>query len=80
MTTLALSRRLVMALEEHNAGAVDVECAIARGELFLLQCRPVTTLGNDFPLEWNDPRMPSSTGGATTRTSAARSRASSAST
>lgn len=48
--------RLVVELEEHSAGAVDVECAIARGELFLLQCRPVTTLDNDFPLEWRDPR------------------------
>jgi hypothetical protein len=25
--------------------AVDVECAIAGDELFLLQCRPITTLG-----------------------------------
>jgi len=48
--------RLVVELEDHNAGAVDVECAIARGELFLLQCRPVTTLGNDFPIEWRDVR------------------------
>ena len=48
--------RLVVELERHNEGAVDVECAIARGELFLLQCRPVTTMNKDFPLEWRDPR------------------------
>jgi phosphohistidine swiveling domain-containing protein len=47
--------RLVAELERHNEGAVDVECAIAGGELFLLQCRPVTTLHNDFPVEWRDP-------------------------
>jgi phosphohistidine swiveling domain-containing protein len=48
--------QLVVKLEAHNEGAVDVECAIANGELYLLQCRPVTTLNNDFPIEWRDPR------------------------
>jgi phosphohistidine swiveling domain-containing protein len=48
--------RLVVELERHNEGPVDVECAIARGELFLLQCRPVTTVNQDFPIEWRDPR------------------------
>ncbi|HEY6203818.1 MAG TPA: PEP/pyruvate-binding domain-containing protein [Candidatus Limnocylindria bacterium] len=47
---------LVVKLEDHNEGAVDVECAIADGELYLLQCRPVTTLNNDFPIEWRDAR------------------------
>ena len=39
--------QLVVKLEEHNAGAVDVECAIASVKLFLLQYRPVTTLNTD---------------------------------
>lgn len=43
---------LVIDLEQHNDGAVDVECAIASGALYLLQCRPVTTLTNDFPVDW----------------------------
>ena len=55
-TTLARSPASSSSSSVHNEGPVDVECAIARGELFLLQCRPVTTLGKDFPLEWRDPR------------------------
>lgn len=35
---------LAVRLEGHLGHAVDVECAIAAGELFLLQCRPITTL------------------------------------
>jgi len=37
--------RLVLSLESAMGHAVDVECAYAGGELFLLQCRPITTLG-----------------------------------
>jgi pyruvate,water dikinase len=36
--------RLVLALEETMGWAVDVECAWHRGHLYLLQCRPITTL------------------------------------
>ena len=45
---------LVLALERENGHAVDVECAFARGELYLLQCRPITTLAA-FPVEWRHP-------------------------
>jgi phosphoenolpyruvate synthase/pyruvate phosphate dikinase len=37
--------QLGLALEAQMGWPVDVECAYARGELFLLQCRPITTLG-----------------------------------
>jgi pyruvate,water dikinase len=37
--------QLAMSLEEANGHAVDVECAIASNTLYLLQCRPITTLG-----------------------------------
>jgi pyruvate,water dikinase len=46
---------LVLALERENGHAVDVECAFAGGALYLLQCRPVTTLATDFPVEWKHP-------------------------
>jgi pyruvate,water dikinase len=36
---------LAVSLEKHLGHPVDVECAIADGRLFLLQCRPITTLG-----------------------------------
>ena len=36
--------RLALALEETVGHPVDVECAFAGGELFLLQSRPITTL------------------------------------
>lgn len=35
---------LALSLEAERGRAVDVECAIAGGELLLLQCRPITTL------------------------------------
>jgi pyruvate,water dikinase len=35
---------LALALESSFGHPVDVECAIAHGRLFLLQCRPITTL------------------------------------
>jgi pyruvate, water dikinase len=36
--------KLVLTLEESMQHAVDIECAYAGGELYLLQCRPITTL------------------------------------
>ncbi|MBI1800919.1 MAG: PEP/pyruvate-binding domain-containing protein [Chloroflexi bacterium] len=36
--------RLALALEAAMGWAVDVECAYAMGHLYLLQCRPITTL------------------------------------
>jgi pyruvate,water dikinase len=36
--------RLVLSLEQTLGYAVDVECAYAGGQLYLLQCRPITTL------------------------------------
>ena len=37
--------RLAVALEGHFGWHADIECAIAGGELYLLQCRPITTIG-----------------------------------
>lgn len=37
--------RLALKLEAATGHPVDVECAIARDVLYLLQCRPITTLG-----------------------------------
>ena len=36
--------RLALKLETTMGRLVDVECAFAGGELYLLQCRPITTL------------------------------------
>ena len=36
--------RLIVTLEATMQHPVDVECAYAEGELYLLQCRPITTL------------------------------------
>ena len=36
--------RLAVRLEERMGWPADVECAIARDDLYLLQCRPITTL------------------------------------
>ena len=36
--------RLALALEQAAGHPVDVECAIAQNTLYLLQCRPITTL------------------------------------
>lgn len=43
---LAVCKRL----EEEKGGYHDVEFAFARGKLFVLQCRPITTLSGDAPL------------------------------
>ena len=42
---VAAIAELALSLERKNGHAVDVECAIARNTLYLLQCRPITTLG-----------------------------------
>ncbi len=50
--------RLAIALEAEAGAPVDVECAFARGELHLLQARPITTLAAAplaFPVAWADP-------------------------
>lgn len=36
--------RLAVQLEERTGYPVDIECAYAGGQLYLLQCRPITTL------------------------------------
>ena len=36
--------RLAVKLEVATGAPADVECAIAYGEPYLLQCRPITTL------------------------------------
>ena len=35
---------MAMKLEQATGHPVDIECAIAQGTLYLLQCRPITTL------------------------------------
>ena len=47
--------RLAMQLEKVMGGPVDIECALRDGELHLLQCRPITTLADQFPVTWDDP-------------------------
>ena len=46
---------LALALEGDSGQPVDVECAFADGVLYLLQCRPITTLASSFPVEWRHP-------------------------
>ncbi len=36
--------QLALTLEATMSYPVDIECAYAGGELYLLQCRPITTL------------------------------------
>jgi pyruvate,water dikinase len=36
--------KLALTLETTMENPVDVECAYSGGELYLLQCRPITTL------------------------------------
>ena len=50
--------RLSLELEAESGGPVDVECAYARGDLYLLQSRPITAIAaasEEFPVEWDDP-------------------------
>src|ERR671935_288401 len=41
--------RLALALEAMAGRPVDMECAYRSGRLYLLQCRPITTLGGELP-------------------------------
>src|SRR5439155_1063116 len=41
--------RLALALEAMAGRPVDIECAYRSGRLYLLQCRPITTLGGERP-------------------------------
>jgi pyruvate,water dikinase len=50
--------RLALELETEAGGPVDIECAYAGGELYLLQSRPITAIApaeDEFPVEWDDP-------------------------
>src|SRR5207244_10928283 len=47
--------RLAMQLETVMGGPVDLDAALRDGELHLLQCRPITTLADEFPVTWDDP-------------------------
>jgi len=47
--------RLAIQLETVMERPVDVECALRNGELHLLQCRPITSLAEEFPVTWDDP-------------------------
>lgn len=42
---------LALLLEDHHGWPVDVECAIQDSNIFLLQCRPITTLPADLPFQ-----------------------------
>src|SRR5207253_9035734 len=53
---IAAIARLAIQLEIVMGGPVDIECALRDGELFLLQCRPITTLAQQFPVTWDDPQ------------------------
>jgi pyruvate,water dikinase len=46
--------KLTLALERESGAPVDVECAFSGGDLYLLQCRPITTL-EELPVEWKHP-------------------------
>jgi pyruvate,water dikinase len=52
---IAAIARLAMQLETVMGGPVDIECAMRNGDLHLLQCRPITTLAEAFPVVWKDP-------------------------
>ncbi|MEK6207979.1 MAG: PEP/pyruvate-binding domain-containing protein, partial [Chloroflexota bacterium] len=52
---IAAIARLAIQLETVMGGPVDIECALRDGQLHLLQCRPITTLAEEFPVTWDDP-------------------------
>ena len=52
---IAAIARLAIQLETVMGGPVDIECALREGELHLLQCRPITTVAEEFPVRWDDP-------------------------
>lgn len=43
---------LALALEHSQGWPVDVECVLYRSQLYLLQCRPITTLITPQPIPW----------------------------
>lgn len=47
--------RLALDLEREMGHPVDIEAAFERGTLWLLQCRPITALADDFPITWPEP-------------------------
>ena len=53
--TIVAIARLAVQLETTMKLPVDIECAMAAGELHLLQCRPITTLAEEFPVTFSDP-------------------------
>src|SRR5256714_6451074 len=52
---IAAIARLAIQLETVMGGPVDIECALRDGDLHLLQCRPITTLAEEFPVTFEDP-------------------------
>ena len=40
--------------EQHHGSPQDLEWAIEDGDVHLLQCRPITTLAEEFPVTWED--------------------------
>ena len=52
---IAAIARLAIQLETVMGEPVDIECALRDGQLHLLQCRPITTLAEEFPVMWDDP-------------------------
>jgi phosphoenolpyruvate synthase/pyruvate phosphate dikinase len=52
---VAAIARLAIQLETIMGGPVDIECALRDGELHLLQCRPITSLAEEFPVTWDNP-------------------------
>jgi phosphoenolpyruvate synthase/pyruvate phosphate dikinase len=47
--------RLTAQLERAMGWPVDIECARQADGLYLLQCRPITTLRDEFPIVWPRP-------------------------
>lgn len=47
--------RLAVALEQRFGRPVDVEYAIERGAVHVVQCRPITSLPEPFEIMWTDP-------------------------
>jgi phosphoenolpyruvate synthase/pyruvate phosphate dikinase len=52
---IAAIARLAVQLETVMGGPVDIECALRGRELHVLQCRPITTLVEEFPVTWAEP-------------------------
>ena len=55
---VAAVAKLALELETEAGGPVDIECAYAAGDLYLLQSRPITAIAEPdagFPVDWEDP-------------------------